>query len=126
MYLGYFIDGPQICRSTTLGQEYTGTVAVTRTGKTCQAWLLQTPHSHSYTDPVTFPDANLIDANNFCRNPNSSPGGPWCFTTDSSTRWEYCDVQFCQPTLGRILHRQMVDFGGSISRKRSSCKFTNL
>lgn len=29
---------------------------------------------------------------NFCRNPDRYPGGLWCYTNDSNTRWEYCGV----------------------------------
>merc|ERR1711917_73156 len=28
---------------------------------------------------------------NYCRNPyGGAEGGPWCYTTDKSERWEYC------------------------------------
>ena len=39
-------------------------------------------------------DATLEDAMNYCRNPDGEPG-PWCYTTDSSKRWELCDVEQC-------------------------------
>ena len=32
---------------------------------------------------------------NYCRNPDDEPGGPWCYTTDPAKRWEYCDVMNC-------------------------------
>uniref|UniRef100_A0A3Q2YMN8 Kringle domain-containing protein n=1 Tax=Hippocampus comes TaxID=109280 RepID=A0A3Q2YMN8_HIPCM len=32
---------------------------------------------------------------NFCRNPNNDPGGPWCYTTDPNVRAEECGVPRC-------------------------------
>ena len=83
------------CRTTTLGKEYTGTISSTNTGKTCQRWDSQTPHGHTRNDIADFPDGTLDDAANSCRNPDDEPGGPWCYTTDPASRWEYCDVPMC-------------------------------
>lgn len=32
---------------------------------------------------------------NFCRNPDSDGGGPWCYTTDPEVRWEHCNPPSC-------------------------------
>merc|ERR1712045_68386 len=53
----------------------------TESGKQCQYWNLDYPHSHDY---------NSEGSHNFCRNPDNAEK-PWCYTTDSSKRWEYCD-----------------------------------
>ena len=50
-----------------------------------------------------YPDSGL--ESNYCRNPRGygthvNGDGPWCYTTDSSTRWEYCDVQLCPQIQG--------------------------
>ena len=50
-----------------LGKNYQGTVAKTRTGKTCQKWALNTPHSHG-SRFVHLPS-------NYCRNPDGEPEG---------------------------------------------------
>jgi len=39
-----------------------------------------------------------VKANNFCRNPNSDTGGPWCYVEEKSyelVKKEYCDIPFC-------------------------------
>jgi len=83
------------CRSTKIGIEYKGKVAATKNGRTCQRWDAQTPHDHTKTNPAKYPDATLTDAVNYCRNPDREPHGPWCYTTESDKRWEYCDVPLC-------------------------------
>ena len=55
-------------------------------GKKCQRWDAQSHHGHEFDE--------LFAAENYCRNPDSSDG-PWCYTTDINTRWEYCDIPYC-------------------------------
>ncbi|XP_056619762.1 plasminogen-like [Triplophysa dalaica] len=74
------------------GSSYRGTVSVTKSGKTCQSWTSQTPHTHGRT-PDNSPCKGL--AENYCRNPGNDRA-PWCFTTDPETRWEYCNVSRCR------------------------------
>merc|ERR1719277_849588 len=81
---------------------YNGTVSVTETGKQCQAWSSQEPHSH--TRGETGDEAILAywknlgqtpaEAGNSCRNPDGEPG-PWCYTTEPETRWELCKIPIC-------------------------------
>ena len=35
--------------------------------------------------------------NNFCRNPDGDKNGPWCYTTDPRTKFEYCNIPSCPP-----------------------------
>ena len=77
------------------GQSYRGNVSVTRSGYTCQSWSSQCPHRH-YRTPNYFPE--LKNAGNACRNPGGqAPHGPWCYTTNPSVRWEYCNIPVCSP-----------------------------
>lgn len=74
------------------GADYCGKQAVTKLGKTCQAWSAQTPHAHGFT-AENYPDSNLED--NYCRNPyNSSSVNKgetiWCLTTDPLQIWGEC------------------------------------
>ncbi|XP_009980392.1 PREDICTED: plasminogen [Tauraco erythrolophus] len=73
------------------GQSYRGTTSITVSGKKCQAWNSMFPHRHEKT-PDRFPNADLRD--NYCRNPDDD-NSPWCFTTDPSTTWEYCNLKRC-------------------------------
>ncbi|KAI8499871.1 Kringle domain [Branchiostoma belcheri] len=57
----------------------------------CQRWDSQSPRSHPHT-PQAHPDAGLEE--NFCRNPDNKPR-PWCYTTDPTLRWDYCNVMEC-------------------------------
>mmetsp|Transcript_19840 Transcript_19840/g.28257 ORF Transcript_19840/g.28257 Transcript_19840/m.28257 type:complete len:559 (-) Transcript_19840:81-1757(-) len=85
---------PETCGcDSVLQNDYRGDIAVTETGRTCQKWTEQSPHSHSRT-VANYPDKGL-GAHNYCRNPDGEPGGAWCYTTDPGKRWDYCDVPSC-------------------------------
>ena len=85
------------CRETQLGREYMGTQNTTRHGYTCQAWASNTPHNPSSSSKVdsNYPEGSREAASNYCRNPNGHNVGLWCYTTDSSKRWDYCDIPLC-------------------------------
>uniref|UniRef100_A0A8D0GB32 Plasminogen n=1 Tax=Sphenodon punctatus TaxID=8508 RepID=A0A8D0GB32_SPHPU len=87
------------------GQNFRGTTSLTITGKKCQAWSSMTPHSHSRT-PAAYPNAYVYSNHyharymqmdlkrNYCRNPEGDRA-PWCYTTEPSVRWEYCNLRKC-------------------------------
>ncbi|KAL3862428.1 hypothetical protein ACJMK2_008394 [Sinanodonta woodiana] len=81
------------CYTAGNSSTYHGHRTCTLSGKTCQRWDSQTPHSHSFT-AVNFPDGSLALANNYCRDPDGT-GSPWCFTTDSAVVRESCNVLVC-------------------------------
>jgi hypothetical protein len=76
------------CRTTKRGLDYRGKLSTTNMGRTCQAWSVLTPHNHKF-------QRELLTEKNYCRNPDNTSGGPWCYTTDVSQRWEFCDVPYC-------------------------------
>jgi hypothetical protein len=73
--------------SNTATLQYTSELKCnkTRSNRKCQFWNTQYPHKHDY-----FEKYGWID--NECR--AFEHGTPWCYTTDSNTRWEECD---CSP-----------------------------
>ena len=65
----------------------------TKSGLQCQRWDSQSPHKHKFTDVANFPDANITNAEAFCRSPQAGVYAyPWCFTTDPDTPEENCNV----------------------------------
>lgn len=72
------------CKRSNTGWEYAGKRNITTSGRTCQTWSSDSPHSHSFN--------NLPE--NYCRNPDREPS-PWCYTTDPNKRWELCSIPDC-------------------------------
>jgi len=77
------------CLTSTKGKKYKGKVNLTVTGRTCQRWDSQTPHTHRH---------KTLEEN-YCRNPENEPT-VWCYTTDPNKRWELCAVDLCKPGSG--------------------------
>ncbi|CAK8675798.1 unnamed protein product [Clavelina lepadiformis] len=75
------LDGPSA--------SYEGTRSYTSTGLTCQRWNVMTPHK-----PSRVPEDG--GHHNYCRKPDLDSAGLWCYTTNSSVRWQYCNVSKCQ------------------------------
>ena len=76
---------------------YTGTLAVTREGTSCLSWA--DPGVVTYIAGLTpnpvFPEADVANAANYCRNPTRSVS-PWCVV--ETERGQYCNVSMCQST----------------------------
>ncbi|KRZ20728.1 Testin, partial [Trichinella pseudospiralis] len=78
------------CRSADdLMSDYRGKIAVTVNGHSCQYWAEKYPHSHQY-GAGHFGDETIAEVMNYCRNPDKSSCGPWCFTTDPKVIREPC------------------------------------
>ena len=93
-----FIEyGPE-CKEPGKSRDYRGTLAVTKTGKTCQAWTDDVPHQRDQEAkiPSNYPDASITEAQNYCRDPDDPSEGTWCYTMDPAKRWEYCQLPTCE------------------------------
>ena len=88
---------PECQEGNPLGASYLGSMNVTTSGRTCQAWSAQEPHKH---DPQKADDPYppFVGDQNYCRVNNPSKGGVRCLTTDPDERWEFCDVPICDAT----------------------------
>ncbi|XP_013885572.1 plasminogen [Austrofundulus limnaeus] len=72
-------------------------------GYTCQRWDSQSPQTHQYY-PSKYPN---ILVENYCRNPDGIYA-PWCYTTNSSIRWEFCSIPPCVPVLSRVVKVKLI------------------
>ncbi|KAK7130138.1 hypothetical protein R3I93_019693 [Phoxinus phoxinus] len=74
------------------GVNYKGRRSFTKTGITCQSWNMSIPHEHNFK-PARHKRFDLRQ--NFCRNPDNDPSGPWCFTELTETRHQACGLPQC-------------------------------
>ena len=75
--------------SKEASEEYGGFETHTKTRGTvirkCQMWS-GGPHDAKQFNTL---------AEDWCRNPDESPEGVWCYTLDKEKRWDYCPVRRC-------------------------------
>ncbi|CAG0901605.1 unnamed protein product, partial [Darwinula stevensoni] len=93
------------CRMDTAGIDYRGTMSITISGRHCQRWSARFPHSvPNRIQDRDFPDGSKVEAVNFCRNPDESPRGPWCYTEDPYKVREECPVPMCPEVMKNSDH----------------------
>ncbi|XP_032537131.1 plasminogen-like isoform X2 [Chiroxiphia lanceolata] len=85
------VSGPGSQCLSGKGEDYRGSIAITESGNVCQRWNTQLPHKHGWI-PDRYPCKGLEE--NYCRNPDGEKR-PWCYTINSSVRWEYCTIPPC-------------------------------
>jgi len=83
------------CYYNNKKNSYLGKVSRTQSGKTCQKWISQKPHAHTYNEGCDYTDRTFPE--NYCRvsNFDAPKYKPWCYTTDKKTRWEECRISSC-------------------------------
>ncbi|CAC5356444.1 PLG [Mytilus coruscus] len=75
------------------GTIYKGKITCTVTGRTCQRWDRDYPQKR-YRNHI--PENSEDLHSNYCRDPGPPyERAPWCYTTDSKVRWEFCHVPLC-------------------------------
>ena len=84
-----------------------GKLNTTRNGKICWPWALleyiQSVGESESIEADQFPDANIDEALNYCRNVNNDSLGPWCYYKSTDTdmfgnriaKKEYCGISVC-------------------------------
>ncbi|XP_074862135.1 hepatocyte growth factor-like protein isoform X4 [Carettochelys insculpta] len=82
------------------GELYTGKVSKTRKGVTCQKWSEGSPHTPQIS-PSVLPAMRLEQ--NYCRNPDNDSHGPWCYTMDPHTQFDYCAIKPCGDKMPSVL-----------------------
>lgn len=87
----------ETCKRTRRGEDYNGTKRTTTSGKACIKWS-EAPKQFLSS---SFREMNSLRGTKnkaYCRNPDLSSEGPWCFTNRDGT-WEYCDIPYCEREL---------------------------
>nr|XP_033784785.1 prothrombin isoform X2 [Geotrypetes seraphini] len=74
------------------GLNYRGQISVTKSGIDCQFWVSNFPHRTTINN-ISHPFEDLSE--NYCRNPNNSTKGPWCYTRDATLKEEECAIPVC-------------------------------
>ncbi|XP_006261451.1 prothrombin [Alligator mississippiensis] len=74
------------------GENYVGKINITKSGIECQLWRSKYPHRPEFNLTV-YGNVSLTD--NYCRNPDNNPKGPWCYTQDPTVRREACSIPVC-------------------------------
>ncbi|CAB4031273.1 zinc metallo ase nas-4-like, partial [Paramuricea clavata] len=87
------------------GRDYNGMLSYTEKGVTCQSWNSNYPHrnavvTHNYHSDYKM--GLMVKKNrdhymyhNYCRNPQGKRKRPWCYTTKTKPKWQYCDLKIC-------------------------------
>jgi len=100
------------------GKGYRGLQSSTSSGRACQNWVTQKPH----TIDITPSTANGLGNHNYCRNPNQSEDKPWCYTMDSSADHakETCEVPEC-PGMARDFHDEAATIATKVASQDCEC-----
>ncbi|KAJ8925711.1 hypothetical protein NQ315_009558 [Exocentrus adspersus] len=87
------------CRMAGTGNDYIGSLTVTRSNRTCDSWIFSNISLHARYKQLwnnsLFADLSAEAANTFCRNPSRDISGCWCFTSDPQVVEDSCNVRDC-------------------------------
>merc|ERR1719146_468849 len=95
---GCYVKEHPITEEEDKGLTYRGLLSTTTSGRTCQKWIAEKPH----TVGIEPTEENGLGNHNFCRNPDESEEKPWCYTLDPEEKHakEVCTIPEC-PELDR-------------------------
>ena len=92
------------CKKDRRGLEYMGKINITRNGTMCWPWTSITSQLKQDSIEIDqFPDANIDEALNYCRNVNNDKLGPWCYYNSGEKsvfgspvmKKQYCGIPVC-------------------------------
>ena len=84
--LSFSMSDIQECFNEKNGIDYRGTESTTRDGIHCLNW-------ESFSEVVA--KNNGVGDHNYCRNPDNSPDGPWCYIESTTNNKGYCKIDYC-------------------------------
>ncbi|XP_028814074.1 hepatocyte growth factor [Denticeps clupeoides] len=79
------------------GDRYRGNVSKTRSGIPCATW-----RGHSESKNLGVAELSIDSERTYCRNPDGDKHGPWCYTNDSLTPWDYCMIKPCETSRNNL------------------------
>lgn len=89
----YFYVDSNCTYNDATGIFYTGKRSKTDSNRQCVNWSLQKAYPAMH-----FPDKDIAEAGNYCRNPKPPEKKAWCYwklAGGSQRRWGYCTLQDC-------------------------------
>nr|XP_034321274.1 uncharacterized protein LOC105335195 isoform X1 [Crassostrea gigas] len=90
------------CLRNPNGFDYFGTENKTVDNIECQCWDTVEPHRHNFS--MGFMGLSASEHENYCRNPNDDLM-PWCYTINSTIRFQYCNIPNCPERDCRITEK---------------------
>ena len=110
------------------GRDYEGCQTKTISGRTCQSWFAQFPHKHDMNLDRLKLRGITQNEPNYCRNPNESDIGIWCYTTDPNVRFERCEpvdtnvISTTTPVTEFVTENCIENFNDSKGRDYEGCQ----
>ena len=88
----------QTCLRDRLGSSYIGHLSRTASGRECAFWADVIPLSDARGPGTYFRsvEESVLEAANYCRNPNGSDVTIWCYVAGGNGFWEYCHLPMCE------------------------------
>lgn len=103
-----------ICKLTIRATEYMGKISMAKSGQACDYW--DSPQLDQEINELDLPDVTRRAARNFCRNPDNSTDGPWCYTNLATKEKEQCSLPICSSNTECKITGVGMEYSGSIHK----------
>ena len=95
--------GAECEKPSTLGVDYSGSVATTRSGLACKPWSLAKEKWQYLKDTLPNKEGSACRGTGASyKDPNGLVNNLWCYTMNGSPTWENCDVKDCTHDVGPV------------------------